>query len=83
MLLQKMVHNNLSFDCDSDSVVEVVHGVAEVTCGGEYTICGLAIPDSSLEFDGFERKGEEYRGRLGLCTCGYCLKIIRYYKDLR
>lgn len=78
-----MVHNHLSANCDRGDVVEITHGVMEVMSGREYTLCGIAIPDSSLEFEGFERKGEEYRGKISNCTCGLCLKIIRYYKRMK
>lgn len=76
-LLQIMIH-------DSDEVQgEIIHVVDEVHSGAEYTACGLAIPDSILNFEGFEHVGEPFRGSLKKCTCSACLKTIYYYKSLR
>lgn len=54
MLLQKLIHSQDDVITDDGQNVVITHGVSEVTCGGEYTICGRAIPDSSLIYDGFE-----------------------------
>lgn len=76
-LLQIMMH-------DSDEVQgEFIHVVDEVHLGAEYTACGVAIPDSSLNFEGYEHVGEPFRGPLKKCTCSACLKTINYYKSLR
>jgi hypothetical protein len=83
MLLQKLIHSQDDVITDDGQNVVITHGVSEVTCGGEYTICGRAIPDSSLIYDGFEAVGESYRGSINKCECKYCLEIIRYFKSLR
>jgi len=76
-LLQTMMH-------DSDEVQgEVIHVVDEVHLGAEFTACGLAIPDSDMEYQGYEHVGDEFRGSLKKCTCSACLKTINYYKSLR
>lgn len=76
-LLQIMMH-------DSDEVQgELIHVVDEVHLGAEYTACGLAIPDSTLNYEGVEYVGESFRGSLKKCTCSACLKTINYYKSLR
>lgn len=67
MLLQKLIHSQGDIMTDDGQNAIVVHGVNEVTCGGEYTICGRAIPDSVLEFEGFEAVGESYRGYSMAC----------------
>lgn len=61
----------------------IVHGVNEISLGGEYTICGRAIPDSDLKYEGWEQVGEPFIGNMSKCECKDCLKIIRYYKSLR
>ena len=76
-LLQIMMH-------DSDEVQgEFIHVVDEVHLGAEYTACGLAIPDSRLNLEGYEHVGEPFRGSLKKCTCSACMKGINYYKSLR
>jgi len=76
-LLQIMMH-------DSDEVQgEFIHVVDEVHQGAEFTACGLAIPDSNIETEGYEYVGEPFRGSLKKCTCSACLKTINYYKSLR
>lgn len=79
MRLQRLIQE-VEFD---SSPVSVVHGVMEITCGGEFTICGRAIPDSVLEFEGWQREGDEYSGRIKDCECKECRRIIEYYKRLR
>lgn len=83
MLLQKMRHS-LEDIAENDLENDIItHGVNEITCGGEYTICGRAIPDSVIDFEGYERIGEAFRGSISKCECKDCLKIITYYKNLR
>lgn len=83
MLLQKMRHSQADM-CENNLEKDIMtHGVTEITCGGEYTICGRAIPDSLLEFDGYEAVGHEFRGSMRKCDCLECIKIIRYFKNLR
>jgi hypothetical protein len=51
--------------------------------GGEFTICGAAIPDSDVGHEEFDSVGEEYEGLLKDVTCGRCLQIIRFIKSLK
>lgn len=78
-----MIHTSNDVMTDDGQNTVITHGVSEVTCGGEYTICGRAIPDSCLIYEGFEAIGKSYRGSISKCECKDCLKIIRYYKSLR
>ena len=57
--------------------------VDEIRKGGEFTVCGLAIPDSTLETDGFRAVNKEYKGSIKECTCPNCRRIIAYYKNLK
>ncbi len=61
----------------------LTHVVNEVSNGGEYTVCGRAIPDARYVDDGWEQVGVEYRGSFVKCDCKDCRKIINYYKSLR
>ena len=82
MRLQKLIHNKLDMEeLDEDTII--VHGVNEIELGGEYTICGRAIPDSYLETEGFERVGPSFIGSIKKCECKDCIKTIRYFKSLR
>lgn len=57
--------------------------VDEITKGGEYTVCGMAIPDSRLDLEGFAANGKEFKGSIKDCTCQGCLDIVNYFKRLR
>ena len=76
-LLQRMKHDNDEFQG------ELIHVVDETHLGAEYTACGLAIPDSDIELEGYEHVGEGFKGSLKKCTCSACMKTINYYKSLR
>ena len=47
---------------------------------GEFTVCGDAMPDSSLNFEGKEFTDEKKEGRQ---TCPDCLQRIAYYKRIK
>ena len=83
MLLQKLQHRKDDFMGDDGEDNVVTHGVNTLTNGGEYTICGRAIPDANIEDEGWEAVGEEFTGSMAKCDCKDCLKIIRYFKSLR
>lgn len=51
--------------------------------GGEFTMCGNAIPDSNIEYDGFEAVGDEFDGSIKEITCPNCLRRIQYIKSLK
>ena len=83
MILQKLKHRNFDLitdDCECDIVT---HGVNPITNGGEYTICGRAIPDANLDDEGWVAIGDEFIGSMKRCDCQDCIKIIRYFKSLR
>lgn len=64
---------------------EVVHIylVDESSRGGEFTMCGNAIPDSSIDFEGFEAVGNQFDGYIKDITCPQCLRTIRFIKSLK
>lgn len=51
--------------------------------GGEFTLCGNAIPDSTVEYQCFEKIGEEFLGSIKDITCPNCLKRLMYLKSLK
>ena len=57
--------------------------VDEIRKGGEFTVCGLATPDSTLEPYGFRAVNKEYEGSIEECSCPNCKRIIAYYKNLK
>ena len=61
----------------------LTHVVSEITRGAEYTACGIATVDSTLENAGFEAISEYFKGSLKKCTCNDCLKVVNYYKSLK
>lgn len=82
MTLQKLVHNQTDIvGLEAETVI--VHGVNEIELGGEFTICGRAIPDSTLDREGWESVGTSFEGGIKDCECKHCLRIIAYFKNLR
>lgn len=76
--LQKMkyaFYGDVAFEC--------ICLVDKSSSGGEFTLCGHAIPDSSLEFLDFESVGEEFSGSIKDVTCPECLRKIEYIKSLK
>ena len=76
--LQKMLHK---IDGEDD-LIEIVHVVNNIQMGGEFTLCGCAIPDSTLETTDFKRIGEEFDGKLSECTCQNCLNLVYFCKTM-
>lgn len=76
--LQPMVHRG-----DNEEDYFEVHIVNNCQQGGEFTLCGCAIPDSTLEFEGFAQSGEPHFGTVSQCTCQNCLKFVRYVQSMR
>jgi hypothetical protein len=75
MTLQKMkwLHDG--------KIIKTVCAVNEIEHGGEFTLCGAAIPDTNMKRgDDFERIGDEYNGRLKNVTCQNCLRHIWFVK---
>ena len=83
MRLQKLQHRIDDFMDDNEEEIIVTHGVNGITNGGEYTICGRAIPDANLDDDGWVAVGDEFTGSIAKCDCKDCLRIIHYFKRLR
>lgn len=80
MKLQRLLHSidDLGKECI------ITHIVNEITLGGEFTICGRAIPDASLKFNGWEPlEGGDFQGTLKDCNCKDCKKIVVYFKKLK
>lgn len=82
MRLQKLIHSQDDLMTEDGQNAIVVHGVNEITLGGEYTICGRAIPDTTLKYDGWERVGSSFIGPIARCECKDCMRTIVYFKKL-
>lgn len=84
MKLQKMKHSKDDVFLDSEDDFSIItHIVDNNSHGGEYTVCGRAIPDSSLEYEGYEQYGEEFEGTIKNCDCLDCKRRVRWFKKLR
>ena len=83
MLLQKLIHSQDDILTDNGTNKIITHGVDEISLGGEFTICGRAIVDSAISFEGWEAVGESFIGSIKKCECKNCIKTIRYFKSLR
>lgn len=81
MKLQALKHS--TDDIPNETQTILVHIVDEVTLGGEFTVCGRAIPQSNIDIDGWQSEGQEYIGTIRKVTCPNCLRILTYYKHLR
>ena len=49
----------------------------------EYTLCGNAIPDSAMEYEGAERVDEGFCGSIRDVTCADCINKITYIRSLK
>ena len=78
--MAKLQNMEIQGDCELYSNICIVD---EIRKGGEFTICGLAITDSTLETDGFCAVSKEYNGNIEECSCQNCKRIIAYYKNLK
>jgi hypothetical protein len=76
MELQKM---NYKHDNKTRMYVCAVNSVQH---GGEYTLCGNAIPDTTMEDDDCEHIGDSYRGGLKNVTCPNCMAFINFIKRM-
>lgn len=82
MKLQKLIHSPEDImGLEEDTII--IHGVNEIELGGEFTICGRAIPDSVLSIEGWERVGDSFNGSIKECECRSCRRIIEYFKKMR
>lgn len=76
--LQKMRHETFTDDHEI-----IIHAINSTHNSGEYTICGLDTVSSNLEYNGFEKVGEPYEGKLKEVTCEECLTVINFIKNLK
>ena len=76
--LQKMKHE--TFTSDHEIIIHVINSTQS---SGEYTVCGLDTVSSNLKYNGFEKDGEPYEGKLKEVTCLECLTIINFIKNLK
>lgn len=76
--LQKMKHETLTNDHEI-----ITHVINSTQSSGEYTVYGLDTISSNLKYNGFEKDGEPYEGKLKEVTCSECLMIINFIKNLK
>lgn len=57
--------------------------VDESVHGGDYTLCGNAISDSTISFEGAEAVGKECVGSVKDVTCPLCKSRLKYLKSLK
>ena len=77
MKLQKMIY-------ERDGDIFTFFCAVNLYCnGGEYTICGNAIPDSTIESCDCEKTGDEFEGKLKDVTCPNCLNFINFIKGFK
>jgi len=50
---------------------------------GEYTLCGNAIPDTTMKDDNCTHIGDLYEGKLNNVTCPNCMIRIDFYKNIK
>lgn len=75
---QKMRHE--TFTNDHEIITHVINSAMN---SGEYTVCGLNTVSSNLKYNGFEKDGEPYKGKLKEVTCSECLMVINFIKNLK
>lgn len=83
MKKQKAILQKMKYSLYGEEEYEAICLVDISIRGGEFTLCGNAIPDSTIENDGFESVGEEFEGSIKDITCHNCFKRINYIKSLK
>lgn len=85
MKLQKMIFKNPNYvlGTDEPEYIKLICAVNQIQNGGEFTICGCAIPDSNLRFEDFCAEGNEFVGKFKDVTCPNCRRMIKYIKELK
>ena len=78
--LQKMVYRNPD---DHSEINEVVCAINTIQMGGEYTLCGVAIPDTTLNNDDCYHVGDCYVGSKKDITCEACLAFINFIQGIK
>lgn len=76
--LQKMKYETFTNDYEI-----IIHVINSTQSSGEYTVYGLDTISSNLKYNGFEKDGEPYEGKLKEVTCSECLMIINFIKNLK
>lgn len=79
MKLQKLRHS--PDDMGEECIIK--HIVNEIELGGEFTVCGRAIVDADMRFNGWEPIGSGFKGTIKDCDCKDCRKVIEYFKRLK
>jgi hypothetical protein len=77
MELQKMMYR------EDDEVFTVTCAVNNAQMGGEYTLCGKAIPDATMDTCECQPVGKPYTGKLKEVDCQNCLNFINFVKGLK
>jgi hypothetical protein len=77
MELQKMMYR------EDGEIFTVTCGVNNAQMGGEYTFCGNAIPDTTLDTFDCQTVGEPFSGKLKLVDCPNCRNFISFVKRLK
>jgi hypothetical protein len=68
---------------DTNNILTFVCVINTIELGGEYTLCGNAIPDTDLDAFGCEASGNEYEGKLKNVTCPNCKRHINFIKGFK
>ena len=76
--LQKMKHETSTNEHEI-----LIHVINSAHNSGEYTVCGLDTISSTLEYNGFEKVGNPYEGKLKEVTCEECKTFINFIKKLK
>ena len=76
--LQKMKHETSTNEHEI-----LIHVINSTHNSGEYTVCGLDTVSSNLKYNGFEKDGKPYAGKLKEVTCSECLMVINFIKNLK
>lgn len=69
-----------TFTTDHEIIIHVINSAIN---SGEYTVYGLDTISSNLKYNGFEKDGEPYEGKLKEVTCSECLMVINFIKNLK
>lgn len=78
MELQKMRHMIYP-----DEYRIVTHAVSSVMMEGDYTLCCMNILSSNFDYNGFEKVGKLYNGKLKEIDCKECIALINAIKKIK
>lgn len=68
---------------EDGEIFTLVCAVNNNQMGGEFTICGNAIPDTRIDTFGCEPVGKSYDGKLKDINCPNCISFIRFVKGFK